>query len=692
MLALLVGVSFVARTAFAWLRSSPALFPDEYIYASIGRSIADTGHPLVRGGSAHFPALLQPIVTAPAWLFGDVDFGFRAVQAIGAFSMSLAAVPVYLLARRLDLSKWVGLALAGLTVLVPDLVYASFVTSEPFAYPLFLATTAAATSALARPTWRNQLALVAFAALAALARAQFAILPLVFVLAVALQGGLERRVRSAVREQALPIAIFAIPAVGLLLTGPSRTLGYYHAVLHLHLHPVSYVRWVGWDAMVLAYAAGWIIIPGALLGLWLILRRPSSDVERSFALLVVLLAITLLSEAGLLQANASDNVLVYGPNEVKERYIFYLVPLLGLCFALYAKRGWPMRVPHFLLAAGLLLLSVRVPLSGFAIASTLNASPILYGVSWLSGELGQTSSASLVVAVASGLLLLAAVVGSRRPRLGTPLVLALAILATAATSAAAVAFDVSNSSASKRAYLPADASFVDDAGFRHVALLQTWGGHQTPSLQQLFWNRTIDRVLLMPNARPIDTFQNEQVTFGRDGSLLVRGKPYAGPLLIDGYGSFVRLRDAEIVKRGPMSALWKPLSIPRLDLYATGRYHDGWLANVGIIYVWPDEAGGLVSGWISMRVTMPSSFAPRTLTFTTRGERVRLRLRPGVSRQIRVPACGVAKARVAFRSDYLDFAGLRLVSARSSEPEFVPNRSACAHSADSAAGGSSPGV
>ena len=66
----------------------PALFPDEYIYSSIGRSIAESGEPLIRGGSAHFPALLQPIVTAPAWLIGDVGISFRLVQAIGALAMS----------------------------------------------------------------------------------------------------------------------------------------------------------------------------------------------------------------------------------------------------------------------------------------------------------------------------------------------------------------------------------------------------------------------------------------------------------------------------------------------------------------------------------------------------------------------------------------------------------------------------
>ena len=54
-LAAIVGVSFVVRTALAWLRATPALFPDEYIYASIGRSLAESGHPLIRGGSGPLP-------------------------------------------------------------------------------------------------------------------------------------------------------------------------------------------------------------------------------------------------------------------------------------------------------------------------------------------------------------------------------------------------------------------------------------------------------------------------------------------------------------------------------------------------------------------------------------------------------------------------------------------------------------
>ena len=89
--ALIAAASAIGRTFAGWLRASPIYFPDEYIYSEVGRSIADHGRPLVRGASPHFPALLQPLLTAPAWLFDDVGTSFRVIQTVNAIVMSLAA-------------------------------------------------------------------------------------------------------------------------------------------------------------------------------------------------------------------------------------------------------------------------------------------------------------------------------------------------------------------------------------------------------------------------------------------------------------------------------------------------------------------------------------------------------------------------------------------------------------------------
>jgi hypothetical protein len=673
-LAALVGVSFIVRTALAWLRSVPALFPDEYIYSAMGRSFAESGRPLIRGGSAHFPALLQPIVTAPAWLIGDVGTAFRVVQAIGALEMSLAAVPAFLIARRLGLSARVSLALAAFTVLIPDLLYASFISSEALAYPLVLVSVYAAMRALAEPSRRAQLLFVGAAGLTTLARVQFAVLPVVFILATVVVGAREHRVKQAVRAQALPLVLFAAAAVLVLASGPSRSVGVYRYLFGFHTGPLGIVHWASLDAMTLAYAAGWIVVPGAILGLWLTLARPRSKEELAFGVVVVLVVAAIFFEAGLLQASLTLQ------KEIQERYVFYAAPLLGLCFALYASRGWPLRLPHLALAVALLLVSIRLPLGGYAVASTLDGSPILFGVYWLTGKLGRPGDASAVVAAAVAALTLIAVLASRRPRLGTPMVLGFALLATGAASAGAVVFDVQTTARLKKALLPADPSWVDQARVGDVTLLQAFSGPRAASLQELFWNRSITRVALLPGASRFDNFPTERARVGADGAVTVNGRPIQGPLLVDTFGSTVRLRGARELESGPTASLWLPdrATSPRLAFYALGRYHDGWLAAAGAMYVWPEAVGRPVSGWITVRLTASRLIGATRLTFAVSPTRnIRIQLRPGQSRQVRLPVCARSDAHVTYRSNVRAFIGLRVVSARATRPVFTPSPAAC---------------
>ena len=163
----LVVVSIVARTWAAWLRATPNYFPDESIYASLSRSIAHGQLPAVRGQVAHFPALLQPILTAPAWWFGSLETGYRVTQVIQSVAISTAALAVWWAARRLGVGRGYAFAAAALALAVPDVGYSGWVLSESFAYPLFIAAVAAGSVALARPTKRAQGAFLAFALLAA---------------------------------------------------------------------------------------------------------------------------------------------------------------------------------------------------------------------------------------------------------------------------------------------------------------------------------------------------------------------------------------------------------------------------------------------------------------------------------------------------------------------------------------------
>src|SRR5437764_6174972 len=103
-LTIVVFVSAAVRLVGSAAHPAPRYFPDEYLYTAIARAIGSGQAPNVRGASANFPALLEPILAAPFHALFAPDLAYRLTQAENAFLMSLAAVPVYLLARRLSLS------------------------------------------------------------------------------------------------------------------------------------------------------------------------------------------------------------------------------------------------------------------------------------------------------------------------------------------------------------------------------------------------------------------------------------------------------------------------------------------------------------------------------------------------------------------------------------------------------------
>src|SRR5438445_232634 len=118
---------------------------------------------------------------------------------------------------------------------------------------------------------RRQLAFAVFAALAVSARIQFAVVPFAIVGAelVADRG----RVLQSLRRLWLAIAVLATPPLVLFAAvGSHRVLGGYTSGNHA-LHPVSLLQWIGREGMLLLYAAGWVLVPGALAGLVVAVAR-----------------------------------------------------------------------------------------------------------------------------------------------------------------------------------------------------------------------------------------------------------------------------------------------------------------------------------------------------------------------------------------------------------------------------------
>jgi hypothetical protein len=610
-----VAASAIVRTWGAWQRVTPNYFPDEGIYAALSRSLAHGHLPAVRGHLAHFPALLQPLLTAPAWWFGSLETGYRITQAIGAVAVSTTALAVWWTARRLGVANAGAFAASVLAVAVPDAGYAGWILAEPFAYPLFVAAIGTGTVALARPARRTQAIFLGFALLASLARMQLAVLLLAY-LASAL---LLRRIRG----QLLVVGGVAAAGVAALAGG----LGYYrHAPAAFHLVGLGSL---GQNALVLAFAAGWVVVPAGILGLAAAVSRPRSDEEHAFGLLATTSAVGVIAEATL-----------YGDGTVAhERYACYVLPLLALGFVLHASRGWPWPRRHAVLAVGLLTFATATPMSGWAAAGGNAHSLVLTGLLKVEALAGSAGAGSVwVLRTAAVLTAVVLVTAWRRATLVTA---ALAVVFGVATSVLATSFDAQNSRNVRAAFLPAGAEWIEGP----ATVVAGPGAPRTSVLEQFFWNTGARQLALLPNAGRPDVFSTTTTRIAADGRLLGLG----GRVVLDeDDGALVPLRPERA--NGP----WLSAASPQLAAVLGGRYGDGWLAPTG-----------------SVRL-----YGPGRLTFTVAApEPMTLRLgRQAIRLRARIPTHVVACSSEGYAFSRQGYVGLRAVSARATFPVWAPGR------------------
>jgi hypothetical protein len=652
----IVAVSAAIRFAAALAHATPLYFPDEYIYSEISRSIAHAGRPLIRGNPAHFPALLEPLLAAPFWAIGGVELAYRATQALNAVAMSLAAVPVYLLARRLGLGKWFALGCALLAVACPDLFYVSFLLGEPIAYPLALTALYAGVCALSRPTRRSQVAFFWFAGLATLARAQYVVLVPAFFLAAALV-----RRRAAVRELRLTLVACALPLVVVFALGPGKALGYYAGVADLGVKPFSILHWAGTDLLLLAFASGWILVPGALMGLVWAFVRPASTEERAFAALVCALAGGLLAEAALYATNAG----LQG-GRFQERYLLVLLPLVSPAFGLYLRRARISRAAVVVLSFVFLTLSAVVPLAGYTSTTGRQDSPFLLGVYRLEKSVGVANGSLWIAAIVAGLSLCGAAVAVR-PRRASLIGFALSVAFLASVGVGAFSLDHYNASNARRTYLPRDARWVDDARVGDVTLLQTAGSPRELSLEQLFWNTSVKHVVRLRHADVIDAFPQARVRDLPDGTLVDSGRVVSSALLVPHYAIYARFVNAVRVSGTQLFDLWKPSGTPKLRLLAGGHYYDNWLAASGYIRVYGSPRGVLRFTLFRPKVAPPAPLRIRTPTV-----HATISLKPGEKREVVIPVSARGVWTLRFKTTggaYLTDG--RAISVRSSAPTFV---------------------
>ncbi len=124
LLAVLIGVSTIIRLILGLRDDAAWIFPDETVYAELAKSLAYTGEFSLRDNpGTNGVGVVYPTLIAPAYaLFDRVPDAHDGVKAINSLLMSLTAIPVYLIARRL-VSRALALTAAGLSLAIPAMTY-----------------------------------------------------------------------------------------------------------------------------------------------------------------------------------------------------------------------------------------------------------------------------------------------------------------------------------------------------------------------------------------------------------------------------------------------------------------------------------------------------------------------------------------------------------------------------------------
>ena len=656
---ILAGI-YAAAVAYHWFQSlahvTPAVFGDELLYSKLAQSIA-AGHGFVlRGETVFFPAPLAILAEAPAWLIHSTPSAYVVAKALNVALMSAAVFPAYCLARRLVRPSYALLAAAA-TVAGPVMVYAPYLMSEALAYPVFLLALATMVRAFERPSPRMECAVVAVSLAAVLTRVQFVVVPVAYLIAVLLVGPLRgERARLSLRRHVLSAgALLALAAVPVLTGG--TVFGTYLGATTLRFDPAAVLRWSGLTAALLPFVAGWLIVPGALLGMARLALRPRNRAEAAFGALAISTVALVLLEVGLIGAGDAARPM--------ERYAIYLIPLAAIAFFAYAERGAFWRAAYIALAlagagtAWLLDFPVRAG-EGFAFDAP-TYSVYAQTAAWL----GQANAATIFAGVPflGGLAL--AFLPLRRRVVPGVAVATIALLLLGGAAAYAGDHAMTRGALALRAGDPPD--WLDRSGLGPADYLELPGGSAHYGWLLETWNRSVRRPLQLGLSAG-DGYSTGKARIDRAGRFLVDGRPErAGTLVVNDYGTAIDF-DGDVEAR-PLDGL-TAYRIPagaHVRSLAVGVGFDRWATAVVRVQVWPKSQAG--RGFYRVALALPHSLGARNVTLSSAGTSRHVLIQPGETTVVRLPVRGFPVPVLDIRTDRADSVGggtpnARLVAVR----------------------------
>lgn len=415
------AVPALAVAAVAWLALGAVLsqltgrvagwfvMTDELLYERLALSVDRLHSPLphVHGVLVGSVNQLYPLLLAPVFATGSVGSDVHAAHVLNAFVMTSAALPAYLLARRVTRDARVSVLVAVLTAAVPWIVLSSFLLTEVAAYPAFCWALLGCQAAVAAPSRRADALAIGGLVLAVLARTQLAVLVVVLpatLLVAALGDGargreIGRRLWREHRVVVLAYGLGILAVVAMLATG-RNPLGTYGTTASGNIVPGDIVQQA--LAHLAAVAVGCAVLPFVVGGAWLAsnLVRSETRERRVFAWLATIAIVLLTLEVASFDSRFGDGI-------VRDRYLFYLAAPLLVAFAaaLTARR-----LPRLSLAVPVALFVAGVLAWGLPVYQKLNVdTPVAILDNYLRRTLGGVGGARgllIAVAVVAALLVL----------------------------------------------------------------------------------------------------------------------------------------------------------------------------------------------------------------------------------------------------------------------------------------------
>ncbi|HET9286519.1 MAG TPA: hypothetical protein VFO26_03070 [Gaiella sp.] len=332
----------------------PTVFGDELIHWDASRSLAAGDGLRVResdyGFGPVYPLLLAPVHLLTA---DDLD-AYRWARFLNAVLFALAALPVFLLARRLLPPGW-SVACAALSVAIPSALYTGFVMTEGAAYVACMLALLAFARCLERPTVAAQVLALAALALAAGVRLQLASLGLAFAAALLLRGLLSRGLRLPSRDDLIAFwPLLVILGGGMVALAVRAALGnplagYGDLWRSYDLGDVGRWTWRAIAGLGLYLALVPLVVAPAVLAALIREGRQGVRPAAAFVPLFVCVNVVLLLVVGAFSSTE------FGVGFLHDRYLFYVVPLWLVSTAVWAERRVPVRPAGLALGALLVI-------------------------------------------------------------------------------------------------------------------------------------------------------------------------------------------------------------------------------------------------------------------------------------------------------------------------------------------------